>query len=83
METCRGHQVAGRLARQNSSVVKSKASCLSETAQIVGFFFFFWSHCAACGILVPQPGTEPAPPALEAQILNHWTAREVPRLFFL
>ena len=33
----------------------------------------------ACGILVPQPGFEPAPPALEAQSLNHWTAREVPR----
>ena len=32
----------------------------------------------ACGILVPQPGMEAAPPALEAQRLNHWTAREVP-----
>ncbi|XP_073665439.1 solute carrier family 22 member 18 isoform X11 [Tursiops truncatus] len=34
--------------------------------------------CAACGILVPQPGIEPVPPAAEAQSLNHWTAREVP-----
>ena len=32
----------------------------------------------AYGILVPQPGIEPVPPALEAWILNHWTAREVP-----
>ena len=32
----------------------------------------------ACGILVPQPGIEPMPPALEAQSLNHWSAREVP-----
>ena len=32
----------------------------------------------ACGILVPQPGIEPTPPAVEAQSLNHWTAREVP-----
>ena len=31
-----------------------------------------------CGILVPQPGIEPTPPAEEAQSLNHWTAREVP-----
>ena len=23
--------------------------------------------------LVPQPGIEPEPPALEAQSLNHWT----------
>ena len=34
----------------------------------------------ACGILVPQPGIEPVPPALEAQSLNHWTTREVPRV---
>ena len=32
----------------------------------------------ACGILVPQPGIKPTPPAVEAQSRNHWTAREVP-----
>ena len=37
---------------------------------------------AACEILVPQPGIEPTPPALEAQSLNHWTTREVPPSFF-
>jgi len=31
----------------------------------------------ACGILVPCPGIEPMPPALDAQNLNHWIAREV------
>ena len=36
-------------------------------------FFFFWPCHAACGILVPQPGIEPTPPALEAQSLNNWT----------
>ena len=40
-------------------------------------FFFFWPYCTACGILVPQAGTEPVPPAVEAQSLNHWTTREV------
>ena len=35
----------------------------------------------ACGILIPQPGIEPTPPALEAWNLNHWTAREVPGKF--
>ena len=30
----------------------------------------------AHGILIPQPGIEPMPPAVEAQSLNHWTARE-------
>ena len=35
--------------------------------------------CAvACEILVPQPGIEPLPPAVEAQSPNHWTARELP-----
>ena len=43
------------------------------------FCFMFWFLvCEACGILAPKPGIEPAPPALEAQSLNHWTAREVP-----
>ena len=35
-----------------------------------------------CGILVSLPGIKPLPPALESQILNHWTAREVPSFFF-
>ena len=33
----------------------------------------------AHGILVPQPGIEPVPPALEARSLNHCTTREVPQ----
>ena len=44
--------------------------------------FFFWPCRAACGILVPQPGIKPAPPAVEAGSLNHWTAREVPQWIF-
>ena len=42
--------------------------------------FFFWPSCTVCGILVPRPGITPAPPALEAQSLNYWTAREVPTI---
>ena len=40
-------------------------------------FFFFFGH-EACGILAPQPGTEPVLPAMEGECgsLNHWTARE-------
>ena len=37
------------------------------------FCLFVWPPCAACGILVPQPGIEPVPPAVEARSLNHWT----------
>ena len=37
----------------------------------------------ACGIVVPQPGTEPMPPVVEVRSLNHWIAREVPKLRFI
>ena len=43
----------------------------------------FWLHLKACGILVPQLGIKPTPPAVEAQILNYWTTREVPQSVFL
>ena len=46
------------------------------------FFFFFWPHLTACGILVLRPGIEPTPPASEARSLNHWTTREVPHALF-
>ena len=36
-----------------------------------------------CGILVLQPGIKPTPPAVEEWSLNHWTTREVPRVFHL
>jgi len=35
-----------------------------------------WSHCVACGILVPWLGIESKAPAVWS--LNHWTTREVP-----
>ena len=34
-------------------------------------FWFF--GCEACGILAPRPKIEPAPPALEGEVLSHWT----------
>ena len=42
----------------------------------------FLAHSVVCGILVPQPGIEPVPPAMEAWRLNHWTTREVPLISF-
>ena len=44
----------------------------------LSLFNGFWSHCTTCGILVPRAGIKPMPPAVEAQSLNHWTARDVP-----
>ena len=46
-------------------------------------FFFFWLLHAACKILVPQPGLEPMLLAGEAQSLNPWTTKEVPKYNFL
>ena len=47
------------------------------------FFLIFWPCLAACRILLPRPGMEPTPPAVEGRSLNHWTTREVPRhLYF-
>ena len=52
------------------------------------FCLFFWSlififfDSTACEMLVLQPEIELAPPTVEAQNLNYWTAREVP-LFYV
>ena len=35
-----------------------------------------------CGILVLRPGIKPMLPPVGTQSLNHWTTREVPRLFY-
>lgn len=45
-------------------------------------FFFFWPHRTVCGISVPQPGTEPRPPAVKAPSPTHWTTRESPTQCF-
>ena len=39
--------------------------------------FIFLPLSTACGTLALQPVTEPRPPTLEVQSLNHWNTREV------
>ena len=46
-------------------------------------FLFLWPCPMACGISVPWPGIKSMPPALEAQGLSRWTAREVFEISFL
>ena len=48
-----------------------------ELSFSLSLFFFFWSQCMACGILVPQSGLNPTPLAVEAQSLTHQTTRAV------
>ena len=47
------------------------------------YFFYFWLHSMACGILVSQSGIESTTTVLESQSLNYWTTREGPGLCFL
>ena len=42
---------------------------------IASLLYFF--VCKALGILAPQPGIKPIPPALEVQSLNHRNATEI------
>ena len=51
---------------------------------LILFFKKIFGPCfSACGILVPLPGIELSPPAVEARSLNHWTVREVPVTDFM
>ena len=43
---------------------------------IWGILLFFWLHHAACEVLVPRPGIEPASPAVETRSPSHCTAKE-------
>ena len=54
-----------------------------EFATILFWFMFWYFGHKACGILAPQPGIEPTPSALEGEVFNHWTTREVPINFKL
>ena len=47
----------------------------------IHFFFFFWPHLEACGILVPHWGVEPRSLAVKTWSPNHWALREV--IFFI
>ena len=55
----------------------SSASQTEDQIVVVVVVVVFWPCHEACRVLVPQPGIEPMPPAVEAWSLNHWTAREV------
>ena len=58
------------------------AASLFKVLHFFFFYFNFWSHWAACEILVPRPRIESVPPAVRAWSLNHWSTREVPVFTF-
>ena len=47
-----------------------------------GLSYQMWALGCSIWDLVPWPGIEPGPSALEAQNLNHWTTRKVPYVYF-
>ena len=66
--------------RANITVILFKNNVFPpcHRTDFIFIYLFIWPRGVACRILVPQPGTEPVPPAVKAQSLNHWTARELP-----
>ena len=66
--------VAEGKTRLRSDVTEQQYSL----AKPLFFFSFFWPCSAACGILVPRPGIEQGPSAVEAQNRKAWTGGEFP-----
>ena len=54
-----------------------------QAALYFRIFLFFFFGLPVCGILIPPPGVEPVPLALEGQSPNHWTTRKFPTSEFL
>ena len=52
---------------------------------VLKFFFFLAVLGLSCHMwhIVPRLGIEPRPPALDAQGLNHWTTKKVPRNIYI
>ena len=53
-------------------------SNLYKDISLLFTYLFVWPHYVLCGILVPPPGMEPMPPAVETRSPNHCAAREFP-----
>ena len=47
-------------------------------SQFVIFVVVLWLYHVACGILIPQPGIEPASPIVEAQIPHRFLTIGLP-----
>ena len=66
-----------------SQRVDEYLGCLFLCLEFKMFLFFFWPHHKACRILLPRSKIGPIPPAVEAQSLNCWAAREAPKYIVL
>lgn len=66
----------GGVSIHMSFYLTSVSVCFAPPPQFPLFFPLSFGQ-VAFGILVPQPGVKPAPPAVEAQSINNWAIREV------
>ena len=77
---CKGSDTTERLS------TAQHRSLFGSLSDLLGFIYLFTFSLALWhvewGILVPCQGIEPAPPALEAQNVNHWTNRKVLCFYF-
>ena len=71
-----------------TTYIKDIAKCLAHKTfsknfkfPIILFFLTFWLYHRE--ILVPWPGMEPGPPAVETWNLSHWTTRDIPKFLIL
>ena len=58
-------------------------SCPTPVIPLKTCTFIFLAALEVCGILVPQPGTEPRPSAVEVLSPNLWTTGEFPNIYLL
>lgn len=68
----------------SANITWTKSSEILESKCFLrSFFLGGWACCSAYRILVPPRGIEPRPLAVSVLSLNHWTAKEFPRIFHL
>lgn len=80
------NEIPGRTRGDWSPRLRSKLTLLhslSFQGPLLPFIFLFLAAPRGMWDLVPCLGTEPMPPALETQVLNHRSPRDVPLLYFL
>ena len=81
VKTPQGVQVRSLVGELRSHMPRGVAKKKKKKLAILLFIYLsIWPLRAACGILVPRPGIEPAPSAVKVRNPNQWTAREFPKI---
>ena len=76
------HTIYGLLSLKMFPRIIHAIACISNSFLFNNFIYLPIFGGVAYRILVPWPGSEPVPPALETWSLNHWSTREAPVIHF-